>query len=33
VPDNVMMALELRTGSLDFGGGMINYPIEYYAAM
>lgn len=33
VPDEVMMALELKEGSLCFGGGMIKYPEEYYAAI
>lgn len=33
VPDEVMMAIELEEGSLGFGGGMIDYPEEYYAAM
>ena len=33
VPDEVMMAIELQEGSLDCGGGMIDFPKEYYAAM
>jgi putative acetyltransferase len=33
VPDEVMMAIELSEGSLGFGGGMIDFPKEYYAAI
>ena len=31
-PDEAMMAIELTEGSLDFGGGTIEFPSEYYAA-
>lgn len=33
VPDEIMMAIELKEGGLGFGGGMIDFPGEYYAAM
>jgi predicted N-acetyltransferase YhbS len=33
VPDEVMMAIELKDGALSFGGGMIDFPKEYYTAM
>jgi predicted N-acetyltransferase YhbS len=33
VPDEVIMAIELKEGSLGFGGGMIDYPKEYFASM
>lgn len=33
VPDEVMMAMELIDGALNSGGGMIDYPDEYYAAI
>lgn len=32
-PDEAMMAIELVPGSLDFGGGIINYPVEFYDAI
>jgi putative acetyltransferase len=33
VPDEVMMAIELKDGGLSFGGGLIEFPNEYYAAV
>jgi putative acetyltransferase len=33
VPDEAMMAMELKPGSLNLGGGIIDYPEEYYAAL
>jgi putative acetyltransferase len=33
VPEEVIMAIELKEGGLGFGGGMIDFPEEYYAAM
>jgi putative acetyltransferase len=33
VPDEALMAFELRKGSLDFGGGIIDYPAEYLDAI
>jgi predicted N-acetyltransferase YhbS len=33
VPDEVMMAIELKEGGLGSGGGMIDFPKEYYAAI
>ena len=33
VPDEAMMAIELSKGALDFGGGMIDFPEEYFAAV
>jgi predicted N-acetyltransferase YhbS len=32
-PDEAMMAIELKPGSLDFGGGVIDFPEEYYQAL
>jgi putative acetyltransferase len=32
-PEEAMMAIELEEGSLGFGGGMIDYPEEYYTAV
>ena len=32
-PDEAMMAIELREGSLGFGGGMLKFPKEYYEAI
>ena len=32
-PEEAMMAIELEKGSLDFGGGIIDYPEEYYEAV
>jgi predicted N-acetyltransferase YhbS len=32
-PDEAMMAIELIPGSLEFGGGIINYPGEFYDAI
>jgi hypothetical protein len=29
----VMMAIELKEGGLGSGGGMIDFPKEYYAAI
>jgi len=33
VPDEVMMAIELNERSLEFGGGLIDYPKEYLTAV
>jgi putative acetyltransferase len=33
VPDEVMMVIELKEGALGFGGGLIDFPKEYYEAM
>jgi len=33
VPDEAMMAIELIEGSLDFGGGNIDFPKDYYEAL
>ena len=33
VPDEALMAIELKKGSLDFGGGIIDYPLEYLDAV
>jgi putative acetyltransferase len=33
VPEEAMMAMELKKGSLGFGGGTIEFPQEYYAAL
>ena len=32
-PDEAMMAIELKNGSLGFGGGTIDFPQEYYDAL
>ena len=32
-PDEAMMAIELKNGSLGFGGGTIDFPEVYYAAL
>jgi len=32
-PDEAIMAIELTEGSLGFGGGIIEYPKEYYSAI
>ena len=32
VPEEAMMAIELKNGSLNFGGGIIDFPPEYTAA-
>ena len=33
VPDEALMAIELKKGSLAFGGGVIDYPSEYLDAL
>jgi predicted N-acetyltransferase YhbS len=33
VPDESLMAIELKKGSLGFGGGIIDYPAEYLDAL
>jgi putative acetyltransferase len=33
VPEEALMAIELKKGSLDFGGGIIDYPYEYLDAI
>jgi predicted N-acetyltransferase YhbS len=32
-PDEAVMALELEPGGLDFEGGLIEFPKEYYDAL
>jgi predicted N-acetyltransferase YhbS len=32
-PDEAFMAIELEKGSLDFGGGTLEYPSEYLDAI
>jgi putative acetyltransferase len=32
-PDEAMMAIELKNGSLGFGGGIIDFPEVYYEAL
>jgi putative acetyltransferase len=32
-PEEAMMAIELEKGSLEFGGGIIEYPEEFYSAV
>ena len=33
VPDEALMAIELKSGVLNFGGGIIEYPDEYLTAI